>query len=139
MAQTRFKFASGSPNDAPGLYHSCLTSERDISIRWWDGSLWWDISIDRGSKAMPFTWPSGNAKRGISVPSWYKRYDYKKSMCLRKISNQSQVRWGSGYRYFDQKEVLAYLISKGVLPKDWKDAFQDEMRIATTPPVAREG
>ena len=49
MAKTRYTFKSGAPGAEPGLYKSCLNSERDISIRWWDGALWWDISSSRGS------------------------------------------------------------------------------------------
>lgn len=128
MAQVRYTFTTGAPGTEPGLYKTCLKSERDISIRWWDGALWWDISVSRGAKALPFTWPSGKAMRGISMPRWYKDYGYDKSMSLRKITDQAKVRWGTAYKHFEPDEVLAYLVGKGALPKDWREAYQDEMR-----------
>ena len=130
MAKTRYKFHEGAPGTKPGLYWSCLTSERDMSIRWWDGALWWDISTTRGAKALPFKWPRGEAMRSISMPAYYKRYGWDKTMSLRKITNQARVRWGTAYKHFEPEEVLSHLVGKGVLPKDWREAYQDEMRAA---------
>ena len=132
MAKTRYTFKSGAPGAEPGLYKSCLNSERDISIRWWDGALWWDISSSRGSKSLPFKWPNGAAARGISMPARIKRYGEQDRLCLRKITNQAEVRWGTAYKHFEPDEVLSYLVGKGVLPKDWRESFQEEMR-ATRP------
>lgn len=136
MAKTRYAFSNGAPGTEPGLYKTCLTSERDISIRWWDGALWWDISTSRGTKAMPFKWPTGKAARGISMPGWYRTYGCADKLCLRKITNQVKVRWGTPYKHFDPDEVLAYLVGKGILPKDWREAFQGEMRAAQQAPKA---
>lgn len=129
MAKTLYKFASGAPGAEPGLYLSCLKSERDMSIRWWDGSIWWDISTSRGDTTKPFKWPSGAAKRGISMPKWIKDC-YQGQAYLRKISDQPKVRWGTAYKHFEPNEVLAYLVKKGVLPSNWRDAYQEEMRTA---------
>ena len=128
MAKTRYTFNSGAPSTEPGLYKTCLNSERDVSTRWWDGVLWWDISSSRGDASKPFKWPKGAAARGISMPTWYTRYGDADKLCLRKITNQAKVRWGVAYKHFEPDEVLAYLVGKGVLPKNWREAFQDEMR-----------
>lgn len=128
MAKIRYTFTEGAPSADPGLYRSCLASERDISIRWWDGQLWWDISAGRGDASRPFKWPRGEQARGISMPAWYKRYSDSGKLCLRKITNQSKVRWATAYKHFEPDEVLAHLVAKGVLPKNWRDAFQEEMR-----------
>ena len=136
MAKTRYTFKSGAPGAEPGLYKSCLNSERDISIRWWDGALWWDISSSRGSKSLPFKWPNGAAARGISMPTRIKRYGEQDRLCLRKITNQAEVRWGTAYKHFEPDEVLSYLVGKGVLPKNWRESFQEEMRATrSTKPV----
>jgi hypothetical protein len=130
MAKTLYKFHEGAPSTEPGLYWSCLKSERDKSIRWWDGALWWDVSIGRGSKALPFKWPRGAAMRGISMPRWYKIRGYQDRLALRKITNQARVRWGVPYKHFEPDEVLAYLVAQGKLPANWREAYQDEMRAA---------
>ena len=129
MAKTLYKFTSGAPSKEPGLYWSCLKSERDMSIRWWDGALWWDISASRGSMTKPFKWPTGAAKRGIPMPRWIKLHGEQECLCLRKITNQSKVRWGTAYKHFEPNEVLIYLVDKGVLPSNWRDAYQEEMRV----------
>lgn len=128
MAKIRYEFHEGAPGSEPGLYKTCLKSERDISIRWWDGALWWDISPDRGRAELPFKWPKGKAKRGITMPSWWASFGYEKSLCLRKITDQKRVRWGVAYTHYEPAEVLAYLVKQGKLPKDWRDYYQEEMR-----------
>lgn len=131
MPIMRNTFNEGAPGADPGLYESCLTSERDVSLRWWDGALWWDISGSRGSQSQRFKWPKGAAARGIRMPGWLKYYSEKDAMCLRKITNQSKVRWVEKYAEYTPAEVLAYMVEIGVLPKDWKDVFQAEMRDPT--------
>ena len=137
MAKTLYKFTSGAPSKEPGLYWSCLKSERDMSIRWWDGALWWDISTSRGNKSLSFKWPKGASARGIGMPAWIKFYREQDRLCLRKITNQAKVRWGIAYKHFEPNEVLAHLVDKGVLPSNWRDAYQEEMR--TTQPAKKEG
>lgn len=126
MPTIRYNFYTGAPSKEPGLYKSCLGSTRDISIRWWDGSLWWDLSVDRGQKAKPFVWPTGKQMREIKPPEWFE--PHLERLALRKITDQSKVRWGVEYKHYNPNEVLAYLIKKGVLPKNWREAFQEEMQ-----------
>lgn len=125
MPVTKYKFNNGIPASDPGLYVTCLKSERDKSIRWWDGKLWWDIS-PRGQKGLHFFWPKGKQARG------FKRNDYYFRNCgylyLRKITNQSLVRWGESYKDYSETEILKYLVTKGILPSDWKIKYQEEMR-----------
>lgn len=126
MPVTKYKFKEGAPSTNPGLYISCLKSERDRSVRWWDGKLWWDISYSRGRAAMPFTWPTGDAARGFKKPQHYNHPAY--NVRLRKITAQSAVRWGEAYQEYNESEVLTYLVGKGVIPKDWRKCYQEEMR-----------
>lgn len=129
MPKTRYKFHEGTPGSEPGLYKTCLKSERDISIRWWDGALWWDISPPyRGRATLPFKWPTGKAKRGIAMPDWWIRFGFAHELCLRKITDQKRVRWGVAYTHYEPAEVLAYLVKQGKLPKDWRECYQEELR-----------
>ena len=124
MPVTKYKFNDGVPSSDPGLYISCLKSERDNSIRWWDGNLWWDISSTRGQKGLRFLWPKGKQSLGIKKPAYFIGCD----LYLRKITNQSLVRWGKTYKLYSDTEILKYLVVKGILPPDWKSKYQEEMR-----------
>lgn len=124
MPVTKYKFNEGVPSSDPGLYISCLKSERDHSIRWWDGNLWWDISSTRGQKGLRFLWPKGKQSLGIKKPAYFIGCD----LYLRKITNQSLVRWGKTYKLYSDTEILKYLVVKGILPPDWKSKYQEEMR-----------
>ena len=62
------------------------------------------------------------------MPRWIKDC-YQGHAHLRKISDQSKVRWGIAYKHFEPNEVLAYLVDKGVLLSNWRDAYQEEMRV----------
>lgn len=123
-----------APGTEPKLYTTCLSSALYTALRWWDGQEWWDISATRGSPARPFKWPKGAAANGVKQPGWMKRYP---ALALRKITDQSKVRWGTPYKHFDQVEVLHWLIKQGRLPADWPEAFQQEMRAqsAVQPPA----
>lgn len=124
MPVTKYKFNEGVPSSDPGLYISCLKSERDNSIRWWDGNLWWDISSTRGQKGLRFLWPKGKQALGIKKPTYFIGCD----LYLRKITNQSLVRWGKTYKLYSDTEILKYLVIKKILPPDWKSKYQEEMR-----------
>lgn len=128
MAKTCYTFTTGTPSTEPGLYMTCLNSERDMSVRWWDGALWWDIASSRGNKSLPFKWPKGASARGIGMPAWIKLYGEQDRLCLRKITNQAKVRWGTAYKHFEPDEVLSHLVDKGVLPLAWREVFQEDMR-----------
>ncbi len=123
MPVTKYKFNEGVPSADPGLYITCLKSERDNTLRWWDGKLWWDISSTRGQKDLYFFWPKGKQARG------FVRGKGCEDLYLRKITNQSLVRWGESYKVYSENEILKYLVTKGILPSDWKIKYQEEMRL----------
>ena len=72
---------------------------------------------------MYFFWPKGKQARG------FVRDKGCEDLYLRKISNQSLVRWGESYKDFSDTEILKYLVVKGILPPDWKIKYQEEMRL----------
>ena len=125
MPVTKYKFNNGIPASDPGLYVTCLKSERDKSIRWWDGKLWWDIS-SRGQKCLHFFWPKGNQARGLKRDEYFRGFE---DLYLRKITDQSLVRWGESYKVYSETEILKYLVTKWILPSDWKIKYQEEMRL----------
>ena len=132
MPVTKYKFNDGIPSSDPGLYVTCLKSERDKSIRWWDGKLWWDISSTRGQEDLYFSLPKGKQARGFFV-----RDKGCEDLYLRKITNQSLVRWGESYKDFSDTEILKYLVVKGILPPDWKIKYQEEMRLCFSSKVVK--
>ena len=109
----------------PDVYTTRINESRIHSVRYWDGQRWFDISASsttsRGSST-PFKWP----KKPRVHMGWHKRYE--NALSLRKITNQAAIQWGTPYRVYDEKEVLAHLVSIGTLPADWRTAYQDQMR-----------
>lgn len=112
MAITKHEIFGLKPCETPKLYMTCLTNPNYLSVRWWDGKEWWDISASRGSSAKPFKWPRGTAANGISQPSWMKRYPV---LRLRKINDQGKVRIAVPYKHFEPAEVLKHLVDTGRL------------------------
>lgn len=111
----------------PDVYTTRINESRVYSVRYWDGERWFDISTSdtksRGSRVQ-FKWP----KKPRVRMGWHSRY--KDSLCLRKITNQAAIQWGTPYRVYDDKEVLAYLVKTGRLLADWRTAYQEAMRAA---------
>ncbi|MBL7089939.1 hypothetical protein [Acidovorax sp.] len=122
MSKTDYTWLATAPHK-PDVYVTRINTSKIRTVRYWDGQRWFDISLSgttsRGS-GTPFTWP----KRARVAIGWRKKYP----LSLRKITNQAAIQWGTPYRVYDDKEVLAYLVKSGRLPADWRTAFQDEMR-----------
>lgn len=92
--------------------------------RYWDGSTWFEISYGGNRGGIPFTWPK---KSRVKKPVW----GYKLDFHLRRISpSQGIIEWGEPYKVYDKMEVVRYLSSIGVLPKDWETSYQPLMRQA---------
>ena len=125
---TRHILHTAAPGTEPGIYTSCLsspTSHKYLAMRWWDGELWWDISLGASRGGNEFAWPDKGAARGHKRPKSYgKPYE----LYLRKITRQQDVHWAEPYRHFEPAEVLAWLVKTGVLREDWKTAYQNNMR-----------
>lgn len=131
MSTTRHTWQSSAPYlppNLPGMLQTTyLTNEKYTITRWWDGKLWWDISPSRGAGMRVFKWPKGEAANGIKQPGWMKHYGPLK---LRKITDQSKVRWGIPYKHYEPAEVLKYLVSTGKLTPNWQELYQSSMRDA---------
>lgn len=122
MSRIAFSFTSGTP-PRPDVYTTRRGDSRYQTLRYWDGEGWWEIAWGNSRGGKPFTWPKGSRTR--KPVSKYGPIDFH----IRKISaHLSNIQWGTPYRVYDDKEVLAYLVKTGRLPADWRNAYQIEMR-----------
>lgn len=136
MPKVRHHFISTLPLFC-GLYMTCLKSERDASVRWFDGSLWWDIhpQVGRASKRRPFELPtSKKITGGYRFPDWYKG----KQLYMRAITNQALVRVGVPYSVYSKDEVLKYMESKGVIPHNWFAKYHKALQAKHAKPALLE-
>lgn len=122
MSKIDYTWLATAPHK-PDVYVTRINASRIHTVRYWDGQRWYDISLSgttsRGSST-PFQWPK---KPRIAI-GWRKQYP----LSLRNITNQAAIQWGTPYRVYDDREVLAYLVKTGRLPADWRKAYQIEMR-----------
>lgn len=125
MSKIDYTWLATAPHK-PDVYVTRRGTSRYQTLRYWDGSRWWQIEWQRGRGAKPFAWPKGSRTR---FPGGHLSR-YRDTMALRRINDpfQAAIQWGTPYRVYDEKEVLAYLVKTGRLPADWRAAYQDEMR-----------
>lgn len=109
----------------PDVYTTRKGESKYQTLRYWDGSSWWQIEWNSPKRfTKPFKWPKGSRTR---FPGGHLSR-YRDTMGLRNITDQAAIKWGTPFRVYDDKEVLAYLVKSGRLPADWRKAFQIEMR-----------
>lgn len=122
MSRIAYSWLGGQPHK-PDVYTTRIGTSKVHTVRYWDGRRWFDISTSgttsRGG-SQPFTWPK---KPRIAI-GWRKKYE----LSLRNITKQAAIQWGTPYRVYDDKEVLAHLVLIGRIPHDWRTRFQDQMR-----------
>lgn len=125
MSTIAFTWTHAKPT-ARDVYTTRRNSSKYLTLRYWDGSQWWEIAYSASRGGNPFVWPK---KSRSHKPEWVK--DYASRLCLRAIKvHQDKIEWGEPYKVYDDKEVLVHLVKTGVLPADWKTAYQAEMRSA---------
>lgn len=118
--------AADSKPPRPDVYTTRRGESRYQTLRYWDGEAWWEIAYSYSRGGKPFTWPKGSRTRKPRRPIWDKS---PRQFYIRKISaHLGAIQWGTPYRVYDDKEVVAYLVKMGRLPADWRTAYQAEMR-----------
>ena len=124
MSTIKHTWHTGEPPE-PDVYTTRLNESKYLTLRYWDGSVWFDISYTKSrSSSKAFTWPKDSRARR---PEWARRSTT--PMSLRLIGKfQGDIQWGEPYKHYDPKEVLAYLIEKGDLRPDWQEFYQPFMR-----------
>lgn len=122
MSTVDYTWHSEAPPTAD-VYTTRRNQSRYLTLRYWDGSAWFEIGTGgRGGK--PFTWPKGSRSRR---PGWLSHYG--NVAHLRRIGKfQGAIQWGEPFKVYDEREVLAYLVQRGVLPSAWRTSYQQEMR-----------
>ena len=124
MSTIAYEWSKATP-PKPDVYMTRRNTSKVHSIRYWDGERWHDIGTARGRVATdrPFKWPK---KARVSRPSWMRHYEGR--IELRKITDQSVIQWGTPFKVYDEKELIACLVENKVLPADWKEQTQAVMR-----------
>lgn len=124
MSSIAYAWLDGTPSRAD-VYTTRKSYSKYQTLRYWDGCRWWQIEWCRNRGSEPFTWPKGSRTR---FPTGMSRY--RDTMALRRINDphQTAIQFGTPYRVYDEKEVLAYLVNTGRLNADWRIAYQIEMR-----------
>ncbi|MDR9847084.1 hypothetical protein [Herbaspirillum huttiense] len=115
----------------PDVYWTRRDGSTYLTRRYWDGERWYEVAFSDSRGGTPFTWPK---KSGVKKPrlncGWGEDLDTK--FFLRRISDaqlaKHVIEWSTPRKFFEPDEVLAHLVKTGVLPRDWKTAYQDEMR-----------
>lgn len=121
MSKVAYKWSSSAPT-APDIYMTRRNESKYLTLRYWDGSGWFQLAWSNSRGGTRFEWP----KPSISKRP---RHWNNNKMYIRKISaNIGAIQWGEPFKVFDEKEVLAYLVKTNVLPVDWRIAYQDAMR-----------
>jgi len=125
MSRTDYAWQKVAP-PKPDVYTTRRNESKYLTLRYWDGERWFEISWGSSRGGEPFTWPKPSRTKR---PGWAVRY--KDTMRLRNISAYlGEIQWGEPFEVYDEREVLAHLVKIGVLLSDWKTAFQADMRTA---------
>ena len=126
MSKLEYTWYLGAP-PKPDVYVTRRSASKYQTHRYWNGFGWFEISYGGNRGGIPFTWPKKSRIRKPVSASEYYKYDFH----LRKIDPaQGIIEWGEPYKVYDKMEVVRYLASIGVLPKDWETSYQPLMRQA---------
>lgn len=127
MSTIAFSWRDGNP-PRPDVYTTRRGESRYQTHRYWDGERWWAIAYSNSRGGKPFAWPKGSRTRKPRRPTWDKSSP-SLQFYIRKISaHLGTINWGTPYRIYDDKEVLSHLEKTGRLVKNWRTAYQDEIR-----------
>ena len=125
MSHIDFTWHTTTP-PAPDVYTTRRNESKYTTHRYWDGTTWWEIAYSNSRGGKPFTWPKGSRTRQPRRPIWDKS---PRQLYIRKISaHLGEIMWGCPFRVYDDKEVLQHLVNSGILPADWRTAYQSQMR-----------
>ena len=123
MSTINFRWHSAAP-PKPDVYTTRRNNSTYLTLRYWDGQRWFGIDYGPKRGGAPMKWPKPSITKR---PSWAVRNEG--ALYLKNIKvGQDCIQWGEPFRVYDQKEVLTYLVQTGVLPADWREAYQDAMR-----------
>ena len=124
MSKIAYTWHSETP-PAPDVYTTRRNESKYLTLRYWDGERWFSLDFGPSRGGKPFKWPKPSRTKR---PSWAVRYE--QTMYLKNIkTGQECIEWGEPYKVYDEKEVLAYLVESGRLREDWREAYQEPMRV----------
>lgn len=125
MSKTNYSWQKAAP-PKPDVYTTRRNESKYLPLRYWDGERWFEIAWGPSRGGIPFKWPKPSRTKR---PSW--AVDRPDALRLRNISTYlGEIQWGEPFKVFGEYETLDYLVKSGVLPADWRVAYQQEMRDA---------
>lgn len=126
MSKIGYHWNKGMPPE-PDVYVTRRGESIYLTSRYWDGERWFEIAYGTSRGGTPFNWPKRSRVREPKPRYSTKRYDF----YLRRIHKDADlIQWGEPYTIYEEREVLAYLVEIGVLPQNWCEVYQENMRVA---------
>ena len=123
MSKIEYNWINAAPT-SPDVYMTRRNESKYLTLRYWDGTTWFELAWGGRRGGQLFSWPKGSRTKR---PSWAVKY--KDTMRLRKISAYlGEIQWGIPFKVYDEKETLAWRVARGVIREDWRTAYQAEMR-----------
>lgn len=121
--------------DHDGPFITKKANEQE-GVRWYHRNTWYDVFIGNPPSfvstvntlqdvPIKAVWPKGLAAKGSPVP---KTKVDAGLVYLVRTQGQNKVAWGIKRKVFSEKEVLAWLVERGILPSDWRTRYQARMR-----------
>jgi len=125
MSRIDYTWNSANPSK-PDVYNTRRNESKYHTLRYWDGYRWFSIDWSPRRGGVPFKWPKPSLTKR---PRW--AVEHEKLLYLKNIKiGQDCIQWGEPFKVFDDSEVIAYLVSTGILPSDWRVAYQADMRLS---------
>jgi hypothetical protein len=124
MSKTAFSWHASNPPE-PDVYTTRRNESKHLTLRYWDGERWYEINVTGARGGDVFKWPKKSRTR---QPVYFKHY--KETLRIRKIGeHQGLIQWGEPHKVYNEREVLNYLVKSGRLREDWREAYQEPMRV----------
>jgi len=126
MSKVKYKFHLGIP-PREDVYKTIRGSAKWLAMRYWDGKKWWRVDMNRDSDKPEFLWPKNSITPKPKFKDWQIARGYR--FYLGNINDgQDKIQWGEPYTEYTDREITSFLVDQDVLPSDWREKYQEQMR-----------